>query len=255
MRLFLKSILYQACFSIRNFLDPFLHFEEISILAYHSISVDGATTSILPEIFEEHLRLLRRHGVAFVSLESVVDWRRGKKKLPRKAVAITFDDGYEDFESAALPLLEKYQVPVTLFFVGSERASRAGLGIPQPLLEPEAYTRLGENPLVSFGYHSFSHGDLSRMSPEELVHEVTAPVPLPFFAFPGGKYSRTAIAAIHTAGYEAAFSIKSKLVSRTTPRYLFPRSVITRDNQPWEVYLRTTIAISWYRRLTRPLWS
>jgi peptidoglycan/xylan/chitin deacetylase (PgdA/CDA1 family) len=254
MRTFLKNILYGMCFYFRNILDPLFRFEEISILAYHSISVDESPTSILPEIFEEHLQLLRKRGVFFVSLSSVVEWRKKKERLPKKAVALTFDDGYADFESVVLPLLERYKIPVTLFFVGSEVASRKALGVDRPLLTPEALERLHVHPLVTLGYHSYSHSNLSRMSREELFKEITPPVPVPFFAFPGGNYSRTAIAALHEAGYDAGFSIKAKLVSHATPRYLFPRSVVTKDMTPWEVYLRTTIAISWYRRLTRPLW-
>ena len=78
------------------------------------------------------------------------------------------------------------------------------------------------------GYHSFSHANLAKLSKEELQHEVQPPfaanegdiLPLPYFAFPGGNYSKAAIAAVHDAGYDAGFSIKSTLVSHEVPRYL-----------------------------------
>lgn len=256
MRALLKNTLYLVCFWSRNLLDPLFHFQEISVLAYHSLSVDSSVTSILPEIFEEHLRILKNNGVSFVSVPDVVGWRRKKIVLPRKAVAITFDDGYADFESAALPLLEKYQVPVTLFFLGSSESSRVALGNDQPLLSPSAIRRLEEHPLVTLGYHSYSHGNFARLpknSTDLLQTEVTSPIPVAYFAFPGGNYSKASLAAVHDAGYEAGFSIKPTLVSRHSPRYLMPRSVITKDHRPWEVLLRTTKAISWYRRLTRPI--
>ncbi len=249
----LKKNLYAFLYGLRNILDPIFHFTEISVLVYHSLSVDSSEPSILPEIFEEHLRLFKKNGSTFVSIPQVVSWRRGKENLPKKSIAITFDDGYADFETAALPLLEKYNVPVTLFVVGSEDASRGVLGNHQPLMTPEAFSRIRNHPLVTIGYHSRSHANLSKMDREAVLAEVTPPVPLAYFAFPGGAYSRAAIAIVHDAGYEAAFSIKPTLMTRNSPRYLLPRNVITNKLEPWEVVLRTTIAISWYRRLTRPI--
>lgn len=248
-----KTPLYAACFALRNMLDPILHFTEISVLAYHSLSVDSSETSILPEIFEEHLRLFKKNGVTFVSVPEIIAWRRRIGTLPKKSLAITFDDGYADFETAALPLLEKYKVPVTLFVVGSEEASRKQLGNDQPLMTPEAFARVRNHPLVTIGYHTRSHANLIKMNRTEIDEEVAPPVPLEYFAFPGGNYSRTAIAAVHDAGYEAAFSIKPTLMSRNSPRYLLPRCVITRNLAPWEVVLRTTKAIAWYRACTRPI--
>jgi peptidoglycan/xylan/chitin deacetylase (PgdA/CDA1 family) len=259
MRSFFKNYLYGACFAVRNALDPFLHFQEVSVLAYHSLSVSLAETAILPEIFEEHVRYLRKHGVAFVTLEQVVAWRRGTGKLPKKATAITFDDGYADFETAALPLLEKYKIPVTLFMVGSPDESRPALANDVPLLSFEAFERVSAHPLVTLAYHSRSHANLAKIGAkpktgkEELAEEVRPLFPAKYFAFPGGNYSKAAIAAVHDAGYDAGFSIKPTLVSRHTARYLFPRSVIMRSMTPAQVYLRTTMALAWYRKLTRPI--
>jgi peptidoglycan/xylan/chitin deacetylase (PgdA/CDA1 family) len=257
MRGFFKNYLYGFCFMLRNLFDPFMHFTEVSVLAYHSLSVSLAETAILPEIFEEHVRLLRRRGVRFISLDDVVDWRRnaasGKKKSAFKATAITFDDGYADFETAALPLLEKYNIPVTLFMVGGTEESREALKNDVPLLTPAALARVKAHPLVTLAYHSFSHTNLAKLRGEELATEVRPVFPAKYFAFPGGNYSKAAIAAVHDAGYDAGFSIKPTLVSKHTPRYLFPRSVIMRTLTPTDVYLRTTKAIAWYRRLTRPI--
>jgi peptidoglycan/xylan/chitin deacetylase (PgdA/CDA1 family) len=40
---------------------------------------------------------------------------RKTKNLPPRAVLVTFDDGYYDFEEQAWPLLKRYKIPATLF--------------------------------------------------------------------------------------------------------------------------------------------
>jgi peptidoglycan/xylan/chitin deacetylase (PgdA/CDA1 family) len=53
--------------------------------------------------------------MSVVQLSAVVDWVRGEGSLPDDAVAITFDDGYANFATEALPILERYDAPATVF--------------------------------------------------------------------------------------------------------------------------------------------
>ncbi len=59
-----------------------------------------------------------------VSLEEVVNFVTGKKGIPDRAVAVTFDDGYMDNYINAFPILKRYQIPATIFlttgFIGTE---------------------------------------------------------------------------------------------------------------------------------------
>lgn len=68
--------------------------------------------------FEHLLRWLRRH-FDFVSMPHLLELPGGDR--PR--VALTFDDGWRDNAEVAYPLLERYQVPASIFlstdFIGS----------------------------------------------------------------------------------------------------------------------------------------
>ena len=82
------------------------------ILMYHRLTSNkGPTISV--ENFEQHLLFLK-DNCELVSLSDAIAHNnsatRGKLK-----VAITFDDGYDDFYDLAWPLLKKYNVPATLF--------------------------------------------------------------------------------------------------------------------------------------------
>jgi len=75
------------------------------ILNYHHIA---------PAAFEDHLRcLVRRYHI--VTLDACVAALTGGEPLPANAVAITFDDGYQQVYTELFPLLAKYEAPATVF--------------------------------------------------------------------------------------------------------------------------------------------
>jgi peptidoglycan/xylan/chitin deacetylase (PgdA/CDA1 family) len=86
------------------------------ILIYHRVQpstdpmfpgeVDAAT-------FDWQMGLLRRHCVPLSLRQGVSLMRAGK--LPERAVAVTFDDGYADNAAVALPILQRHAVPATFF--------------------------------------------------------------------------------------------------------------------------------------------
>ena len=95
------------------------------ILGYHRISSSpGALEAVCvsPENFAEHLRELRKRTHPIHLSKLVQHLKDGS--LPAKCVAITFDDGYTDNLYTAKPLLEKYEIPATVFictgYIGKE---------------------------------------------------------------------------------------------------------------------------------------
>jgi peptidoglycan/xylan/chitin deacetylase (PgdA/CDA1 family) len=97
-----------------------------AILAYHRVArlrSDPQLLASTPEHFEEQLAQITYHYRA-VSLSELAK-AIASGEVPDKAVAVTFDDGYSDNLSWALPLLKKYEVPATVFvtsgYMGQER--------------------------------------------------------------------------------------------------------------------------------------
>lgn len=246
----LKALLAGTLGIIYRALDAVAHFEELSVLAYHSISSDPHEISITPAAFEDQLTTLRQSGYVFVSLGQLADSLEGNARAPRKAVALTFDDGYADFETTALPILERFQAPATIFLIGDEQTARPLLGTSLPLLSPEAIERLKTNPLVTLGYHGKTHANLSRLSGAALADEVAPRFGAQYFAYPGGNYSDIAIAAVEAADYRAAFSIKPTLVTADSNQFLLPRTVVTKGS---DIRFAVSRAAAWYRAIARSL--
>jgi len=86
------------------------------ILGYHRVAYvqkDPYEVCVSPENFAEQLEALRKFASP-VSLSQLVQQLK-EGSLPPKTVAITFDDGYEDNFTVAKPLLEKHEIPATVF--------------------------------------------------------------------------------------------------------------------------------------------
>ncbi len=97
-----------------------------TILLWHrvaEIAEDPHFLSVTPAHFEEQLAVLRQHYRAVSLAELTPEIVRGGRLAP--VVVLTFDDGYADNATTALPLLRKHGLPATFFlasgFVGSTR--------------------------------------------------------------------------------------------------------------------------------------
>jgi peptidoglycan/xylan/chitin deacetylase (PgdA/CDA1 family) len=85
---------------------------------YHGISriqEQGINGRHLPiEQFEKQLMYFKKH-FEIVSVSALCEMKLKSINLKKHTIALTFDDGYLNNISNALPLLKKYQVPATLF--------------------------------------------------------------------------------------------------------------------------------------------
>ena len=84
------------------------------ILMYHRFSPRPGWRTTELATFEQHLRYLQRHA-RIVSLDAAVDRFKASGTFDPTEVVITIDDAYADFHELALPVLERLQVPVTLY--------------------------------------------------------------------------------------------------------------------------------------------
>ncbi|MGB5618733.1 MAG: polysaccharide deacetylase family protein, partial [Desulfobacterales bacterium] len=90
---------------------------------YHrvaSLELDPWALCVTTQNFAEHLEVLQKEARP-ISLKQLVQ-AHTQGHIPDRAVAVTFDDGYADNLYDAKPLLEKYNIPATVFvasgFVG-----------------------------------------------------------------------------------------------------------------------------------------
>jgi len=144
-----------------------------AILTYHSVDRSGSAISISEPAFREHVRWLASGAVRVVPLDTVSD-----PGATDDALAITFDDAFQNFADVAWPLLRSHGLPVTLFAVSDHAGGtnawrgRETPGIPTlPLMSWEALGRVADEG-VALGAHSRTHPDLRLQDDARLDDEL-----------------------------------------------------------------------------------
>jgi peptidoglycan/xylan/chitin deacetylase (PgdA/CDA1 family) len=217
-----------------------------SVLVYHTISSPPepleADADISPQRFERHLRWLSRW-------RRVVPLDETLRVSPRRGLtAITFDDGYRDNLTVALPLLEKFQFPMTLF-VTAGFLGRDGYLSEQELRE------MSEHPLVTIGAHGLWHRHFNRLRSNEARFELIESRRLlaavtgknvDLLAWPYGECNSELEQLSGRCGYRASWSVW-KGTNSTHSRWRVPLG--RRDNLP-----RFIAKSSGFYSLTKAKW-
>ena len=131
-----------------------------SILTYHSLDSSDSVISIAPDNFAAQMKALKAGVRPVVPLEQV-------RNIPG-SVAITFDDGFENFRRYALPVLKEHALPATVFVVsgytGKRNTWQQPPGIPEePLMSWEGIRECSDAG-ISIGCHTVSHPRLPSVT-------------------------------------------------------------------------------------------
>jgi peptidoglycan/xylan/chitin deacetylase (PgdA/CDA1 family) len=178
----------------------------VPILEFHLIGdpPPGAPNPGLydsPATFRAQVAWLALQGYHAVTLDALYrSWRTaGWLALPRRPIVLTFDDGYPQDVSVALPVLRTRHWPAVLNLqIGNLVPARV-----RQLLEAG----------WELDAHTFTHPDLTQVDAARLRREVAGSrkwiqsvfgAPANFFCYPFGRYDARVVAAVRRAGYVGA---------------------------------------------------
>lgn len=225
--------------------------DQRAILTYHSLDRSGSIVSLAPERFRRQMRSLFERGIRTVTPLELAESPRPEGSRP--GVALTFDDGFENFYSEAFPVLAEFRLSATVFLVTGSVGDAAGWA-----RQPSAYrdrellswSRIEElgRAGVRFGAHSMTHPDLTKLPFAEARREITESkkriedrigAEVEAFAYPYGAESaelRKVVAEHFAVGCSTRFGC----LRPDSPRESLERLDV--------YYLRN---LFWYRRLFR----
>lgn len=200
---------------------------QLLILSLHRIGypppgakIRGLFTS--PRLLKFQLRMLRHLGFRFMTLKDAVERPQGK------VAVITFDDGYLD-NLDALPILEQFDAPATVFVVTGDVGQRdvvwdeADEDLPADLMSWETLRELKQRGW-EIGSHAHDHIHLDRYSREKQnavvsrsIIEIEANIgetPISF-AYPYGGFNRTSKSVLKDLGIKNAVTIQQATFEET----------------------------------------
>lgn len=148
----------------------------VDILMYHAIDDAPGPTSIAPQVFAQQMGALAESGVPVLRMDDVAGHLANGTGY---RVAITFDDGFQDFADTAFPVLKRHGFASMVYLPtahigGSE--SWEGCNDPaRPLMGWDTIRDLAANG-VDFGNHTARHLNLDRLQPDAIAAEIDAAV-------------------------------------------------------------------------------
>ena len=196
----------------------------VPMLCYHRVEAAPAgaerdSNFVSVADFAAHMRLLASLGFHGVTVRQIARWQRGELTLPKRAVAITFDDAYVSVLENAIPILDQYGWPSTIFAVSSELGGTNAWdeSSPRAALMSAATLRALAAAGHEIGSHTRHHRRIrgldAAQARDELSgsrHDLEAVLGLPVesFAFPYGSHDLRALEYVQRAGFQAAVTLK-----------------------------------------------
>jgi peptidoglycan/xylan/chitin deacetylase (PgdA/CDA1 family) len=193
-------------------------YQVVSIITYHHFSEKCTNALCMPvEEFARQMAMLAEEGYRTVTMKEVLRFVNYQQPLPRKAVAITIDDGYRSVYELAYPILRRHNFKATLFiytdFIDNS---------PNAL----SWEQLRE--LAEAGFevesHTITHADLTLKRKGEsraeylkrIRHELRLPRELirkhvgqeaVWLAYPYGRWNKLVIAMAREEGYQGGVTV------------------------------------------------
>ena len=219
--------------------------KKVTILMYHRITDEPVESlreyAVSPGSFAEQMEYLHTRGFQTVSLGDVLDYYQTGRSLPRRAVVITFDDGYLDNYVYAFPVLRRYGFTATIFQVAGHVGGVAewdrSCGKPVPRLMSWGEIRLMADDGITFGAHTCSHPFLTRLPLEAATREIAESKAImeaglqrkvEFFAYPYKEHSEELRQAVAESGFAAACSSIGGQSDVTDDPFMLKRGIVLR---------------------------
>lgn len=181
----------------------------VPVLNYHQVN-DIHTNPLVMTVadFEYQMKYLKDNGYHTITPDELYDYLTTQKQLPDKPILITFDDGYEDNYTQALPILKKYGHKATLFMIADS--------IDQPrFLSSKQLLEMQENGFT-IETHTYSHRVMTGESISDVKLEIIKSrrilekllnKKIKYLAYPGGYNDENIQKAVAEEGIKMAFSV------------------------------------------------
>lgn len=218
----------------------------IPILTYHQIEEappKGAafrSLCVSPKSFARQMAFLKIWGFRGLSMSELMPFLRGEKT--GKVVGITFDDGYLNNLTNALPILKRHGFSSTCYVVsqllGKTNVWDQDLGIVQSSLMDASQLRQWLNGGQEVGAHTRHHARLTQIDHGRCHDEIAQcktelegmmNAPVDHFCYPYGDFSTEHVELVKSAGFFSATTTKRSRCHAGEDMLQLPRVPVVRS--------------------------
>lgn len=218
----------------------------VPVLMYHKVNPDprtgGLGLRVPPDKFAWQMDFLASHGYHTVSLLDVLAAWQGQKKLPSRPVVITFDDGYLDNYTYALPILRQHGFTATVFVVAGTVGGINSFDYPvrQPRNVMMGWDEIKkmQQAGITIGSHTLNHPHLADLTADQQAYQLRRSKeileehlgrPVDVLCYPYGSYNEETLRQAAAAGYWVAVTTVQGLAVPADAPYRLKRIRIRGD--------------------------
>jgi len=208
-----------------------------SILMYHSVGNESEYGNVSTDRLRRDLAFLTEQFEVATLKDLTCDERAGR-------VALTFDDGFLNFYTDALPIIEEYGVPATVFVVTNAIDNQETELNADETMSHSELAELVDHDLVTIGNHTRTHPVLTEVDEEATLREEIIDakeelrdrlgIAAEMFCYPGGHHNQR-VTDIVRESHELAVATENN--STFSDRYRLPRIVahLSEVHVRWEL--------------------
>ncbi len=213
----------------------------VPILVYHYIRIAtnpkdplGWSLSVTPREFQAQMDWLLTAGGHPVTIEQLMVALNGGAALPPHPVVLTFDDGYDDFATAAAPILARNG------FVGIDYVVSGFIGRPAYMTASQVQSVAAMGMVI--GAHTVNHVNLVAMSSQLAKTEIDASKAtlehlvghaVLDFAYPYGDVNDSVASLAAQAGFRDAVTMNYGTAQCGSQRFLLHRIRVVGADNVW----------------------
>lgn len=226
----------------------------IPILMYHQIDAPPPKGTplrgliVAPSSFAWQMRMLKVLGYRGLSMRDLEPYLSGQKT--GKVVGITFDDGYQNNVTHALPTLKKHNFTATCYgvssMIGGTNAWDHGLVAEKPLMN-KADWLTWRDAGMDIGSHTCVHAKLTELADNQAREQITKSkqeleqalgTEVRHFCYPYGWYRQEHQQMAQEAGYVTATTTHRGRVKAGDDPYTLKRIMVARATNPLQFFMK-----------------
>ena len=218
---------------------------KIPIVSYHSINNENCPISLNLEEFEKQLVFFKKNNFQSIHCNEI-------KNTSKKQFIITFDDGYKDLITNALPLLKKYNFKATCLIISNLIGKRNIWDEFNENIKDKELMNLSDINYwlkngMKIGSHSKNHKKLTKLDDKEKIDEIInskneleslTGTTIDSFCYPYGLYNENVVNIVKEK-YDFAFTTnRSRFNTNKHNKYLLPRIDMGKKISKFKLYLK-----------------